>query len=499
MSTIGMNKKIKLPLKIIQDENRLTINLVDNKTSDNSCFKSVETRALNNDNINSCKKEINEQIVDLDKIEHVIIKNDENSITGEYNKGDDDQEEQNQLLLLSFQSDDKNNNKKNKHLRDIIIESGDNWSHFIMPFIRLGELKSKNQQNDEKQRENSSSRKLMDQFNKVKQQYEQRKLLSRSKSPLKKKQQQQPQQQLSAKFFNFDRILNRRNSTVQKSVEKESNQSILNTKSKKKQTRSASSSVKFDFSSCCKSSSSKNKRISVNDVDLIRSNSPLNTKKQSAFNHHQNLFKLFKSNKHMPFQEKLIKKNLQENKNEDYDNFSIHNSNNNNDKDKVSNTSNYSPPITVATSTNKSRSNVDLFRMLKSSSSTGSAQTNTKLDALKFEIDRTMNEISLFKQNSNQNTLLYSTYHQQLLEIDRLLVNFNKFNETLNSALNSATGTLPNTKMVNDIGVNTDISMYNATFTIKYDDDLHEDDSKRFVYLFLNFKFLKNLLEFKVI
>ena len=68
--------------------------------------------------------------------------------------------------------------------------------------------------------------------------------------------------------------------------------------------------------------------------------------------------------------------------------------------------------------------------------------------------------------------LVFSNYHQQLIEIDKLLATFNmapngEFNNQQKKNVNK-------TGEKQDMAVNTDISMCNAYFTIK-----HQFDAKR--------------------
>jgi hypothetical protein len=152
----------------------------------------------------------------------------------------------------------------------------------------------------------------------------------------------------------------------------------------------------------------------------------------------------------------------------------------------------------------------DIIRLLKSSSSSGSGSTHSnKLDALKHEIDKTMNEISSFKnevstrmKHNNVNSTngcggannnLYqldsasfsatvandccsstshynhlSKYEKDILSIlSKQKIKFHQKNNL--DAVESRLITM-------DTAVNTDISMSNAVFTIRYDDDDEEQE-----------------------
>ena len=110
----------------------------------------------------------------------------------------------------------------------------------------------------------------------------------------------------------------------------------------------------------------------------------------------------------------------------------------------------------------------DIIKILKSSSSSASGShsehSHLKLDALKNEIDKTMKEISSFKNEVNtriQNQTLNTTYEEDIMRI------LNSEQERLNARTKSATI---------DTAVNTDISMSNAVFTIKYEDEDEDED-----------------------
>ena len=125
--------KRKLPLKIVQDENRLTINLLDTRKPKKQLLHEIQEPACEKQHVKGANK------CWLDTIFKAT--------------GERQQHKQN--------SDQKSSTY---NLRTIIAESSldcttNHWSHFILPLVEMGEMDRK------------KSRRLMSQFNKIRDGY----------------------------------------------------------------------------------------------------------------------------------------------------------------------------------------------------------------------------------------------------------------------------------------------------------------------------------------
>jgi len=344
---------------------------------------------------------------------------------------------------------------KTNNLRTIISEAGENWTHYYMPIILIGDLNV-----------NKSTKKMIETYESTANLYKNNKTNSEHNENSKN---------------NNKAILYSKSSTT--------NDAFSHSPIKSNPTQPHSILPLTDFNLPI-----SNEKKKVFNLNIEQSFRPLTMSTVSQTNSNNRIYSsIASSNK----------------ENNPYHSEKTTNVNNNIKHISINNTSNKKQSFTESNRTSHDDEDKEMFKSVSTSisyngaakggngsasSNTGSSepsdpeQSNNRLMALKNEIDKTMNEINSFK---NEVSFRIQSAVESLTQFDYVKFMQNSSNsnghETLKhnkGYLNNKNNKFPNIDIPTNFnsnntvtietGVNTDISMSNAIFKIKYEDDEEE-------------------------